>query len=299
MAETDGNCNNEMVDDKKRKRVQDDIDGTNDYDEGCGSTEMTEQNHRNNYNSRTRKKRKKNNKHRKQPVKRKRNWIESCSESINRIPADAIAPLTCVITRVELEMTPLLPGLVLKKVTNDGEALDPLSVENDSGANDDGEKEKVPKTSKNNEDSPGAILVATNSAKSQSTSSWKLLTSMKGDDGEDKKIFVAVQKHPSAIGPTKVRIFTTSTESKAVCLFFSLLLSLQRILHSGNKIVRKTTRSTNIITTQTATTAMVSKTLIPKRLSLINSGHRESVSFHDMMRELILVEKMILKCGIL
>mmetsp|Transcript_32299 Transcript_32299/g.65956 ORF Transcript_32299/g.65956 Transcript_32299/m.65956 type:complete len:543 (-) Transcript_32299:1748-3376(-) len=198
MAEADGNCNSiihaanlgKNVNEKKGKRPHDDIDGINNDDDDGGSALMTKQNH-NNDNKRRRKKKKKNINHIKKHVKRKKNWIESCSESIHRIPTAAIAPLTCVVTRVELEEKPLLPGLVLKEIRSDSESLDLAPVDNDSNADNGGEKVDSPKMSKNV------------SGKSNSTSPWKLLTSKKGDDGEDKKFFVPVQKHSSAIGPTK------------------------------------------------------------------------------------------------
>lgn len=206
MAEADGNCNSiihaanlgKSVNEEKRKRPHDEIDGINSDDEDGCSAMTTKQNHKND-NKRRRKKKKKNINHIKKHFKRKNNWIESCSESIRRIPTAAIAPLTCVVTRVELEEKPLLPGLVLKKIRNDSEPLDLLHVDNDSNADNGGEKFDSPKMSKNV------------SGKSNSISSWKLITSMKGDDGEDKKIFVPVQKHSSAIGPTKVRNRTKCT----------------------------------------------------------------------------------------
>jgi hypothetical protein len=42
-------------------------------------------------------------------IKKKSNWIENCSETIHRIPTNCQAPLTCVITRVEIDDEPLLP----------------------------------------------------------------------------------------------------------------------------------------------------------------------------------------------
>ncbi|KAL9184346.1 hypothetical protein ACHAXT_002432 [Thalassiosira profunda] len=76
-------------------------------------------------NSPTKKRRKKNKKSKnnkgqqnaqKKP-KRKHNWIESCSDSIHRIPAGSAAPLTCIVTRVEIDEEPLLP-----KGVSDGSA---------------------------------------------------------------------------------------------------------------------------------------------------------------------------------
>jgi hypothetical protein len=38
------------------------------------------------------------------------NWIENCSETMHRIPSNRQAPLTCVITRVEIDEEPIHPN---------------------------------------------------------------------------------------------------------------------------------------------------------------------------------------------
>ena len=56
---------------------------------------------------------------------RKKNWIESCSESAHRIPSNCVAPICCVVTRSELVEDRLLPGVMVgddsKKPGNDSQ----------------------------------------------------------------------------------------------------------------------------------------------------------------------------------
>ena len=108
----------------KRKREEEEDDGE---DDGASSTRPA---HTNNNKRRKHKKggnKNKKNKQHHNNNKQKRNWIESCSDSINRIPTNCVAPLTCVITRSEIEEEPLLPN---QQVNGDGSGLPTSGIVN-------------------------------------------------------------------------------------------------------------------------------------------------------------------------
>ncbi len=145
--------------------------------------------------------------------KQKKNWIESCSESISRIPTNCAAPVTCVITRSEIEEEPLL-----QKQINDG--ADGVTQSEDTNTRD--KEDDVVAAAEvdcicNNEPTESNISsiaqAANNNIASLSKSfvdviskqpkqPWKTATTVKVD-GEEKKLFIPVQRHASASGPTK------------------------------------------------------------------------------------------------
>ena len=152
------------------------------------------------------KRRKKNNKKKSKPnnnkhpknrhAKNKRNWIEGCGESVNRVPANCTAPLTCLITRVEIDEEPLLP----KK--RKGEDLEAHSTKerNTEQNMDDG-----PKAAKDpNSMELTKIAKPSDSflAQYRTKPTWQLPSSIvKG--GEEKKLFIPVKRHKSSDGATK------------------------------------------------------------------------------------------------
>ena len=142
--------------------------------------------------------------------KQKRNWIESCSESIARIPSNCAAPVTCVITRSEIEEEPLLP----KQIDGDG-ITKSVDKNNTLGRQDDGATAAVDCTGNNGptESSISSIEQSANNIATLSKSfvdslskepkqPWKAVTTLKVD-GEEKKLFIPVQRHVSAKGSTK------------------------------------------------------------------------------------------------
>jgi len=167
-----------------------------------------------NSNNKRRKKNKKkknkgnqhNNKSKKQQqhakyIKKQHNWIESCSESINRIPANCVAPLTCIVTRVEIEEEALLPkgkvdntkdtsrsdgGKVDK--SNDDNKLSSTQVEVD-----------LEKQQRNNIARPTYEFL---SQYSKNRKPWKISSTIQVDN-EEKKIFIPVKRHSSTVGPTE------------------------------------------------------------------------------------------------
>ncbi|KAL3811221.1 hypothetical protein ACHAXA_008980 [Cyclostephanos tholiformis] len=66
------------------------------------------QQHHRQQSANKRQKKNKNGKSHNNSRKNKNNWIENCSETIHRIPTDCQAPLTCIITRVEIDEEPPL-----------------------------------------------------------------------------------------------------------------------------------------------------------------------------------------------
>lgn len=141
--------------------------------------------------------------------KQKRNWIESCSESISRIPSNCAAPVTCIITRSEIEEEPLLP-----KVVDD--ATQSENTKNALGNEDDGATAEIGCSGSNNEpaeSSTSPIEQSSNTIARLSKSfvdtisqepkqPWKTATTVQVN-GEEKKLFIPVQRHASANGPTK------------------------------------------------------------------------------------------------
>jgi len=141
--------------------------------------------------------------------KQKRNWIESCSESISRIPSNCVAPVTCVITRSEIEEEPLLPKQVGDDMTQSEDTKHTLDRDDDGA-------DKIDCSSSNNEPTESntssiehpANNIATLSKSFVDTLSkepiqpWKIATTLQVN-GEEKKLFIPVQRHASTNGPTK------------------------------------------------------------------------------------------------
>ena len=183
-----------------------------------------------------------NNKHKQNKNKKKQqNWIEICSDSIHRIPSQCTAPLTCVITRVEIEEEPLLPKNQAANDKNDNDDND-VSAEGCIAAGD----EKVIKSDINPtpenlvaaatdantindttlrttsavDDVNATRIAATNpniheklpniarpsldfiSQYTKEKDEWKIPTTIQTDN-EEKKLFIPVKRHSSAKGPTK------------------------------------------------------------------------------------------------
>lgn len=236
--EVDGSSNVAATDDNKRKRHN----NTNTQQSNNSNGGVNNDN-----NKRNKKKRKKNNnpnqsnkpnkstnnnnnhhkkKKQQQQHKRKRNWIENCSESINRIPINSIAPLVCVVSRVELEEEPLLPtgGVKQKKMmsgdgdggtggggggTVDGTKGDDEAVVVSVDTEEEGMVDE-PRADVSNDKFETAVQSTTETSKHLASNTsfttpctpWKVATTI-NVDGKDQKIFVPVKRHPSSIGPTK------------------------------------------------------------------------------------------------
>ena len=147
------------------------------------------------------------------------NWIETCSESVNRIPANCAAPLSCLISRVEIEEESLLPKGVAG-VTDDGKDATAADADvrplNDrvqvfssheyttSATSDDGTDTPANKEPANIA-APSISFVSQHANKSP----WKVSSTIQVD-GEEKKLFIPVKRHASTTGPTEVRKLTTS-----------------------------------------------------------------------------------------
>jgi len=159
-----------------------------------------------------------NNKHKKQNT----NWIENCSDSIDRVPSNCAAPLTCVITRVEIEEEPLLPKGVRGEGETDGDGGTSASAEvcitgdeNEDGddtqsssmhkhqvasaSEDTGPSEKDTLNDIPNIAKPSASFV---SQYAKEKVPWKMPSTVEVDNKE-KKLFIAVKRHASSKGPTK------------------------------------------------------------------------------------------------
>ena len=142
--------------------------------------------------------------------KQKRNWIENCSESISRIPSNCAAPVTCVITRVEIEEEPLMPKQVVDDVTQSedtkhhtlGKEEDGAVAEIDCSSNNEpAESSTMPiEKSANNIARLSKSFVDTLSQEPKQP--WKTATTVQVN-GEEKKLFIPVKRHASANGPTK------------------------------------------------------------------------------------------------
>ena len=149
------------------------------------------------------------------------NWIENCSETIHRIPPDCQAPLTCVITRAEIDEEPVRPN---------GNEINFNS-------------EKVGRTSRDEENARGEHIQMGNDRRGGRRASVNERTTTGYDNGDEKsgdstttsivniakasasflaryaqekeietidkgkevkQLFIPVKRHISAIGPTKV-----------------------------------------------------------------------------------------------
>jgi hypothetical protein len=124
----------------------------------------------------------KNNNH----TTRKR-WIETCSETIHHIPANYLAPLTCVVTRIEIDEEPkndVIAGM--KKTAVEGSSNSTIFNGNIS-----------------NTARPSSLL--TQYANEKMLSSMKTQVKYSDVENERQKVFIPVKRHSSAIGPSKVR----------------------------------------------------------------------------------------------
>jgi len=136
-------------------------------------------------------------------VKKQQNWIESCSESIHRIPANCVAPLTCIITRVEIEEEPLLP-----KGKIDESIADTNTSSSDGGKEDKSTYDIKPSSieaeveaEKQQQANIARPTHAFLSQYSKNREPWKISSTMQVDN-EKKKIFIPVKRHSSTVGPT-------------------------------------------------------------------------------------------------
>lgn len=144
-------------------------------------------------------------------LKQKRNWIENCSESISRIPSNCAAPVTCVITRSEIEEEPLLPKQVVDGVTQSEDTKHTLGIEDDDAV------AEIDCTGSNNEPPvESSTLSIEKSANNIARLSKSFVNTLSQDpkqpwttattvqvNGEEKKLFIPVKRHASANGPTK------------------------------------------------------------------------------------------------
>jgi trimethylguanosine synthase len=152
--------------------------------------------------------------------KPRRNWIETCTESINRIPAGCAAPLTCVVTRCELEEEALLPSVICNEqsiveqcsksheaqVTSNGESQDddrvdePKKQPSELNASESLSNSTVPDES---------IRIATAKTLDQAAldelldKPWRISNTIQ-INGEEKNLFIPVKRDASAVGPTQV-----------------------------------------------------------------------------------------------
>mmetsp|Transcript_5687 Transcript_5687/g.12490 ORF Transcript_5687/g.12490 Transcript_5687/m.12490 type:complete len:618 (-) Transcript_5687:93-1946(-) len=201
----------------------------------------------NNQKQQSNKRRKKNknkNKNKKVPKnnhtkhnKKWNNWIENCSESIDRVPSNCVAPLLCIVTRVEIEEEPLIPkGVSSHEKGDDDEGKSEQGKGEDASA---GDCDHFVKKEDKGEDVLGSSTVhcyhhqaaaalpdadVTISAKNNTIyeetpnmagpsfsfitqyakgkNSWKIPATTQ-INGEEKKLFISVIRHASATGPTK------------------------------------------------------------------------------------------------
>jgi len=162
----------------------------------------------NNNNNKRRKKKKGGGGKKQHHNKQKRNWIESCSESITRIPSNCAAPVTCVITRSEIEEEPLLPKPVGDDVTQSEDTKHTLDRDGDGADEVDCSSNNEPTESNTSSIEHPANNIATLSKSFVDTLSkepkqpWKIATTLQVN-GEEKKLFIPVQRHASTNGPTK------------------------------------------------------------------------------------------------
>jgi hypothetical protein len=153
--------------------------------------------HRQPKQQKKRHKKQKNSKNNHHHTTRKR-WIEFCSETIHHIPANCLAPLTCVVTRIEID----------EKTKNDiiaGTTKTAVSVEVSSKIN--GHISNIAR--------PSSLLTQYANEKKLSS----MTTTQINTDVEDERqnVFIPVKRHSSAIGQSKV--------SKKMCNIFSSHMS--------------------------------------------------------------------------
>ncbi|KAL7506487.1 hypothetical protein ACHAXN_004988 [Cyclotella atomus] len=159
---------------------------------------------------------------------RRKNWIESCSESIHRIPADSLSPISCVVTRVELEVERLSPQVVgggVKEVDELDSGAHQLNGCEDSVSNaeqdDEVNNDTVKKVSNDGADESSTGKHETQSQADANIIPSRQIATLKtnaSDDapfrisntiqvnGIEKKIFIPVKRDASAIGPTQWQI---------------------------------------------------------------------------------------------
>mmetsp|Transcript_36164 Transcript_36164/g.77997 ORF Transcript_36164/g.77997 Transcript_36164/m.77997 type:complete len:660 (+) Transcript_36164:233-2212(+) len=168
-----------------------------------------------------------NNKNNNKQHKKWNNWIENCSESVHRIPTNCAAPLTCVVTRVEIDEEPLVP----KGGDNDGSRA--VVKEKEQKSEDDGtkgDKDDVPTSFTSTHQEAAAVSAENDDVTNLTTWNknitdneipniagpsfeflsrygkdqvpWKIPSTVKVND-EEKKLFISVKRHSSATGPTK------------------------------------------------------------------------------------------------
>ena len=270
---------------------------------------------RNNNANKRRKKSKPNN-----PPQRKKNWIESCSESINRIPVGSTAPICCVVSRIELEEVQLLPlGNCAAVEAGNGEANEALvtkvdAVEASTFGQEAPNKDDATQADDATEVTPSGhksqdkvVAAAAHDTKDKPSKQIALLKTADASDapfkicntiqvnGEGKKIFIPVKRDASANGPTQVCCL--------LCLYpfhvikTNIYLDPSNKIHSGNS--NKNQKSLHQITTTTTfpteTTAMAYPTPIPNTWSPINSGHNVNDSLPNMTR---VYRLNMVRCGI-
>jgi hypothetical protein len=160
---------------------------------------------------------------------RRKNWIESCSESIHRIPVDSTAPICCIVTRVELEEERLLPKVVLSAKEVDVNDLDSGHDDDDAHQNEKcvSGSSKAVVVQGDEVHADDSVKIALNDGADDSTrqhepqtqadgnGTSQIIATLKTDpvdsdapfrmNGEEKKIFIPVKRDASAIGPTQVR----------------------------------------------------------------------------------------------
>jgi len=138
-------------------------------------------------------------------IKKQHNWIESCSESIHRIPANCVAPLTCIVTRVEIEEEPLLPKGKVDTISAADNTISGVGGKVDR-LNDDIKPSSIQvETDAKKQQQPNNIARPTQAFLSQYSKNrepWKILSTMQVDN-EEKNLFIPVKRHSSTIGPTE------------------------------------------------------------------------------------------------
>ena len=154
--------------------------------------------HRQPKQQKKRHKKQKNSKNNHHHTTRKR-WIETCSETILHIPAKCLAPLTCVVTRIEIDP---------KNDAIAGTTKTAVSVEVSSKING---NENISNIAR-----PSSLLTQyANEKKLSSMTTTQINTDV---EDERQKVFIPVKRHSSAIGQSKV--------SKLCNIIFSSHMSL-------------------------------------------------------------------------
>ena len=117
----------------------------------------------------------------------RKRWIETCSETIHHIPANCLAPLTCVVTRIEIDEEPKKDDIAGMKKT----AVELSSNNTIFNGN-------ISNTAR-----PSSLL--TQYANEKMLSSTKTQVKHSDVENERQKVFIPVKRHSSVIGPSKVR----------------------------------------------------------------------------------------------